>query len=68
MPDRPKIINFDDARRKQRGDQQTLAALMIWIEELEDALETMTKSGLTTRAELEHLIADLEAQVPTDPE
>ena len=65
MPDTSRIINFDEARRKQQGDT-SLADLLSWIEEIEDALETMTKAGVTTRGELEALLAELEAKIPPD--
>ncbi|HWV25274.1 MAG TPA: hypothetical protein VNZ58_13885 [Thermomicrobiales bacterium] len=65
MPDKPRIINLDDARRKQAG-QPSLADAMSWMEEIEDALETMDKAGVTTRDELQALLNRLESDTPPD--
>lgn len=65
MPQKPRIINLDDARRKQE-EQATFANLLAWMDEIEEAIETMAKAGVTTREELESLLSELEAKVPPD--
>jgi hypothetical protein len=57
-----KIINFDAARRKNRGDEQDMHEFLSRIDELEEALETMHKFGINTREELAELIRTLEEQ------
>ncbi len=57
-----KIINFDAARRKNRGDERDLHEFLSQIDELEEALETMHKFGINTREELAELIRTLEEQ------
>jgi hypothetical protein len=56
-----KIINFDDARKRNQAEPD-LFALLSRIDELEEMLETMDELGITTRAELETLIGRLEAE------
>ena len=62
MPNRNKIIDLDAVRRKQQGESPSLHELLSWIDELEEAAETLDKAGVTTRAQLEELIRTLEAQ------
>jgi hypothetical protein len=57
-----KIINLDDARKKNQGNDQDLFALLSRIDELEDALDTLDELGIQTRNELEALIGKLEAE------
>lgn len=66
MPDKNKIINLDAARKKQRGEKPPMYDLLTWIDELEEALETLNKAGVTTRNQLEELIRELEAQTSSD--
>lgn len=64
MPDKPRIIDLADARRQREAP--ALAEILPWIEEIEDALETMTRADVETRAELEALLTELEASIPPD--
>jgi mannitol/fructose-specific phosphotransferase system IIA component (Ntr-type) len=65
MPNRNKIINLDAARRKQQGETPPLHELLSWLDELEEAAETLDKAGIETREQLEELIRTLEAQIST---
>ena len=65
MPNRNKIINLDAARRKQQGETPPLYELLSWLDELEEAAETLDKAGIKTREQLEELIRTLEAQIST---
>ncbi|HEV2074030.1 MAG TPA: hypothetical protein VGR29_10355 [Thermomicrobiales bacterium] len=57
-----KIINFDAARRKNRGEELDMHQFLSQIDELEEALETMHRFGINTREELAELIRTLEEQ------
>jgi hypothetical protein len=57
-----KIINFDAARRKNRGDELDMHQFLSQIDELEEALETMHRFGMNTRDELAKFIRTLEEQ------
>lgn len=63
MPNRNKIIDLDAARRKQQGEAPPLHELLSWIDELEEAAETLDKAGIKTRDQLEEMIRALEAQI-----
>lgn len=65
MPDKNKIIDLDAARRKQQGEAPPIHELLSWIDELEEAAETLDKAGIRTREQLEEMIRTLEAQIAT---
>ncbi len=60
-----KIIHLDTARRKQQIESPPLHELLTWIDELEEAAETLDKAGVTTRKQLEEMIQFLEGQITT---
>ena len=55
------VVPFNRSRKKAPVEGN-LFALLSHIDELENALEVMDESGITTRAELEATIARLEAE------
>ena len=65
MPKGNKIIHLDTARRKQQAELPPLHELLTWIDELEEAAETLDKAGVTTRKQLEEMIQFLEGQITT---
>lgn len=60
MPD--KITSIDTARRKSKASSTEMYDLLVRLDELEELLEAMDERGITTRAELVSLIAELEAE------
>lgn len=60
MPD--NITSIDTARRKSKASSTEMYDLLVRLDELEELLEAMDERGITTRAELVSLIAELEAE------
>ncbi len=56
-----KVVPFKRNRKKRQGEGE-LFALLSRIDDLENALEVMDESGVTTREELEALIGQLESE------
>lgn len=60
MPD--NITPIHTARQRKRASSDEMYELLMRLDELEELLEAMDERGVTTRAELVALIAELEAE------
>lgn len=56
----PNITVLAQHRAKKQSAQESMYDLLSRIDELEDVLEILDENGVSTREELEALIADLE--------
>lgn len=60
MPE--NITPIDSARRKKQPSSDEMYERLLRLDELEELLEAMDGHGITSRADLVNLIAELEAE------